>query len=147
MTATQLVYHFTAKHHLEGGVGHPGPGIEKVGLLANHHPLLSLPAGVWLTEDGSWSQPWSPRVIPGINCDRTEVRLTVEVPAHHERLIRMPVIRQFIRPNWKDDFEAGGPYPWLLFMGWIAPEWIVAIEPRQPLAAAYRDTPKGLEPE
>ena len=130
-----ILYHFTAEHHLAGGAGHPGPGIRSTGLLANHHPLVTLPASVWLTEDPTWMQAWSPRVIPGINCDRTEVRLTVEVPDGHDRLVPMSTIRHFVRPDWAADFEEGGPYPWWAFLGWIAPEWITAIEHRQSTAA------------
>ena len=123
------LFHFTARHHVDGGAGHPGPGIRTTGLLANHHPLVHLPAGVWLTDDGSWTQPWSPRVIPGINCDRTQVRLTIDVPPS-DRLLPMSVVRRFVDPDWLGDFEVGGPYPWWLFMGWVPPEWVVAEEVR-----------------
>ena len=131
----KVLYHFTARHHLDGGVGHPGPGILRAGLLANHHPLLTLPAGVWLTEDGSFDQMWSTRPVPGINCDRTEVRLTVAVPVT-DRFLPYGVVRRFVRPDWLKDFEAGYDLAsWSYFMGWIAPASITEVVDR-PLAVS-----------
>lgn len=127
------LYHFTAKHHVAGGPGHAGPGIQHQGLLPNLHPLIGLPAGVWLTEDGSWTQMWSPRTIPGIDCDRTEVRLDVVIPkAARDRLMVYDRIRPFVRADWRDDFEGGYDLtPWRLFFGRIPWSWVRDIQPRE----------------
>jgi hypothetical protein len=131
------LYHFTAQHHVDGGPGHPGPGIAKVGLLANPHPLVLLPAHVWLTADASFDQMWSTRPVPGVNCDRTEVRLTIEVPLLHSRWLPYRVVRTFVRSEWRADFEGGFDLSaWSVFMGWITPEWITDTLPRSTTVAA-----------
>ncbi len=120
------LYHFTANHHVEGGAGHAGPGVRSVGFLPNAHPLIGLPPGVWLTEDGSWSQFWSSRPVPGIGCDRTEVRLAVVIPqASRDRLLTYERIRPFVRPDWREDFEGGFDLaPWRLYLGRIPFSWV-----------------------
>jgi hypothetical protein len=140
------LYHFTAQHHVDGGIGHPGPGILRTGLLANHHPLITLPTSVWLTEDGSFDQMWSTRPVPGSNCDRTEVRLTIEVEPN-DRLLPYRVIRRYVRPDWLADFEGGFDLsPWWMQMGWIAPERILEVAARLsteqgPPAVPFTDQP------
>ena len=135
------LYHFTARHHLDGGPGHPGPGILRVGLLANHHPLVRLPAHVWLTSDPSWEQVWSTRPVPlpdGSTCDRTEVRLTVDIPFGEAvrfdtatGLWRYAAIRDRVRDDWRDDFEGGHDLSaWAVWLGYIRPERITAVEAR-----------------
>lgn len=129
------LYHFTAMHHLTGGVGrHAGPGIENVGLHPHPHPLISLPGMVWLTADPTWAQEWSPRPVPGVDCDRTEVRLTVAVPkSAHGHLLGMREIRPFIDADWQEDFDAHGEIDvsgWRAFVGQIPRGWIRAWDPR-----------------
>ena len=130
------LYHFTAAHHVEGGRGHSGPGIRAIGIQPNLHPLIALPPMVWLTEDGSWSQMWSPRKVPGVACDRTEVRLSVLVPkAARDRLLTYDRIRPFVQPDWREDFEGGFDLSvWRAYMGRIPWSWVRGMVERQAAA-------------
>lgn len=134
------LYHFTARHHIDGGNGHAGPGIRHSGLLPNRHPLIRLPGLVWLTTDGSWQQVWSPRPVPGSSCDRTEARLTLTIPkdAHHRRrLYSVDAILPFVRPDWRDDFVGGLDLSaWRAFAGGIPWAWVRGVEyrPDMPMA-------------
>ena len=141
------LYHFTAFHHLDGGPGHAGPGIFNAGLLANPHPLLGLPAHIWLTEDDSWQQFWSSRPVPlpgGGTCDRTEARLTVNMnTADRSRLMPYPAIRWAVRRDWREDFEGGHDLSaWWVYLGWVPVEWIEYPTGRDvPIAIGRRRVP------
>lgn len=127
------LYHFTAKHHVDGGPGHAGPGIHAVGLLPNRHPLIARLGGlVWLTLDGSWQQVWSPRPIPGLDCDRTEARLTIRLdPEGASRLMTIDQVLPFVRSDWRDDFTCGLDLSaWRAYRGGIPWSSVIGIEYR-----------------
>jgi len=132
------LFHFTAFHHLVGGLGHPGPGIDDHGLRPNAHPLIGLPPMVWLTDDDWWGQCWSPRVVPGVDCDRTEIRLRIVIPkSARERLLPYGRVRLFVRSDWVVDFEGGFDLSgWSVFLGRIPRSWIRGITARPDLWAA-----------
>jgi hypothetical protein len=124
------LYHFTARHHLVGSrlSPHAGPGILVEGIVPNPHghPLIALPPMVWLTEDGSWDQMWSTRPVPGIGCDRTEVRVELIIPKdHRDRLVTYDRIRPFVRADWRADFEGGYDLSvWRGYFGRIPSAWL-----------------------
>ena len=132
------LYHFTATHHLHGGGKHAGPGIQAVGLLPNRNPLIALGGLVWLTLDGSWEQVWSPRPIPGVNCDRTEVRLTVIIePEYLDRLLTIDHVLPFVREDWRADFTDGLDLSaWRAYQGGIPWAWVDGWETRPERVAA-----------
>lgn len=140
------LYHFTARHHLDGGPGHAGPGILRVGLRPNFHPIIRLPAHVWLTDDPSFAQPWSSRPVPlrdGSVCDRTEVRLTIDLPFElvapfdvSGGLWRYSAIRSLVRDDWRADFEGTADINrWAVYLASIAPSLIVDVTNREAVAA------------
>ena len=134
------LFHFTALHHLEGGWpadAHAGFGIRNIGIRPNRHPLIALPALVWLTEDGDWQQMWSPRPVPGINCDRTEVRIEVIVPkSSRAKLLTVDRIVPFVDPGWREDFTGGFDLrAWRAFPGSIPVGWLRTVLHRERLAA------------
>jgi hypothetical protein len=138
------LYHFTARHHLVGasalGSRHAGPGILAVGIQPNPagHPLIALPPLVWLTADGSFTQMWSTRPVPGLGCDRTEVRIEVAIPkAARDRLLAYERIRPYVRRDWLDDFENGFDLtPWFGFLDRIPVGWLRGVESRSMAASA-----------
>jgi hypothetical protein len=132
------LYHFTAKHHIDGGIGHAGPGIRLVGLLPNEHPLIALPGHVWLTEDGSWKQVWSSRPVPGSGCDRTEARLTLIIPkVFPDRLYTIDRVLPFVRADWREDFTDGLDLSaWRLYLGRIPWAWVRGVEHRDDVPVA-----------
>lgn len=133
------LYHYTARHHYEGGDAHAGPGILHRGLLPNIHPYIDLRGGmVWLTDSEEWQQSWSTGSVPGVDCDRTEVRVEVVIPkADRFRLkpwreVRWRVITDGMR---RDLEEYGDPDRWFVYVGRIPPAWIRGIESRDKVAA------------
>lgn len=129
------LYHYTAQHHIDGGNGHPGPGILRTGLMPNIHPYIDLMDGmVWLTDSAEWTQTWSTRdvPVPGFGlCNRTEVRIEVVIPKH-DRVRLKPwreVSWRVLIEDMRRDLETfGDPEHWYVYVGRIPPSWIRGIE-------------------
>lgn len=140
MNARRL-YHYTALHHAEsiirdgeihgGVIPMPSSDGETLEGLA--------PGWQWLTDDATWRQSWATRVRA--RCDRTEVRLVIEIPLlAMTRLRHWPkVAEQFgFTPDLARRFaELGGGTPesaahWYVFRGSIDAGWVVDME-RRPL--------------
>lgn len=127
------LYHYTARHHLDGGPGHAGPGILRYGLLPNVHPYIDVTGLVWLTDDPCWEQPWSTRPVPGMDCDRTEVRVEVVLPKASRRLLKpwRDVRPLVLTEGMADDLERfADPSRWFLFVRRVPPGWIRRVETR-----------------
>ena len=132
------LYHFTARHHVEGGDGHAGPGILHAGVLPNTHPLIDSPHGlVWLTTDATWEQAFAPRAVHGVDCDRTEARITVTIPRGARRkLLTVDDILPFVRSDWRDDFTGGIDLSaWRAYRGRIPWAWTRGIAYRSDVLA------------
>ena len=130
------LYHYTARHHVDGGSGHPGPGILSRGLLPNVHPYIDASGLVWLTDSAEWTQTWSARdvPVPGFgSCDRTEVRIEVVIP-RSARMDLYPwnrVRRYVITDGMRRDLERyGDPEHWFVFNDRIPPAWLRSVESR-----------------
>lgn len=131
------LWHYTARHHLEGGTAHGGPGILNVGILGNGHPLVKLPSLVWLTDDGRWTQEWATMV--GTDCDRSETRVEVVIPkAHRGSIHRWTTVGPLVTPpDFLADLNAYGlPESWWIYSGNIPRAWLRRVEHRPLLAAA-----------
>jgi hypothetical protein len=120
-------YHYTARHHLEGGPGHAGPGIRAAGLIPNVHPYFDVAGGmVWLTDSDEWAQPWASDIL-GIGCDRTEARVEVVIPKRHRRFVlpweraKELLITPLLVPHLEGDAD---PDSWFVFLSRIPPSWI-----------------------
>lgn len=129
------LYHYTARHHVDGGSGHAGPGILAVGLQPTIHPYMDLRSGmVWLTDSDEWSQTWSTRDVSVVGygpCNRTEVRLSVTIPRQaRTRLLRWSEAGRFvITDGLRRDLERfGDPEHWWVYLGVIPPEWVTGVE-------------------
>ena len=137
------LYHFTAQHHLDGGAGHPGPGILHAGIRPTIHPYIDVAGGmVWLTDDPSWSQPWSTRAVPvpGYGpCNRTEVRIEVAIPrASRRSLGTWRQLREFVLTEGlaRDMERYANPDRWFVYAGIIPRGWIRSIERRSVAVAS-----------
>lgn len=136
------LYHYTAQHHVDGGAGHPGPGILCSGLLPNIHPYIDLIGGmVWLTDSKEWSQSWSARdvPVPGFGpCNRTEARVEVVIPkADRFRLKPWREVRwRVLTDGLRRDLEAyGDPEHWYVYVGRIPSAWVRGVESRPAVVA------------
>lgn len=127
------LWHYTARHHLDGGLGHAGPGILRTGIIPNRHPAIAMGALVWLTDDPEWRQEWSSRPVPGVGCDRTEVRVEVIIPkAHRDWLFGFRDWASITDPRVLRDLTAfGDPERWFVFGRRIPPGWLRTVEARQ----------------
>ena len=136
------LYHYTARHHVDGGEGHPGPGILRVGIKPTMHPYIDAPGLVWLTDSPDWTQTWSTRDVPVPNfgpCDRTEVRVEVAIPSSARwNLFPWNRVRQHvITAEFRRDLERyGDPEHWFVFNDRIPPGWIRSVESRPSRAVA-----------
>lgn len=125
------LYHYTAVHHLHGGLGHPGPGILNVGLLPTVHPYIDLAGGmVWLTSSTDWSQTWSTRdvAVPGFGpCNRTETRVELAIPRASRSSLRpwSEARHLVVTDGLRRDLESyGDPENWFVYAGRIPRGWI-----------------------
>lgn len=129
--------HYTARHHAEeillagaiskGGIPVPDASGE---FLAGH-----VPGWQWLTDDATWRQSWATQI--SIRCDRTEVRLVVEIPLLElHRLKRWDAVaaefgyppdlaRQFAQIGGGTDSSH-----WFVFRGPIPISWLLRLESR-----------------
>lgn len=127
------LYHYTAQHHVDGGTGHPGPGILKSGLIPNIHPYFDVARGmVWLTDSDEWTQPWATDILE-IGCDRTEARLQVAIPKRHRfevlpwDYVKTLLITPLLIPHLEGDAD---PNRWFVFLSHIPSAWIRGVEAR-----------------
>lgn len=124
-----ILYHYTAACLIERI---KREGITLGGVLDRHNERLVLRTGyIWLTANSDFhDQAWNTRVT--IPYDRSEYRITIEIPATREHNVI----------NWLD-YCAGGKIPvdiaanlnsigdpenWRLYKGKIPPQWFQAID-------------------
>lgn len=137
-------YHYTALQHAEqivasggisrGGIPIPDPSGEYLDRVER--------GWQWLTKSDEWDQPWA--TMQSIDCDRTEVRFTIEIP-----LLELARLRRWddiaadfgYRPEIAARFAAlagGESSSWFVFAGTIPNRWIVTIEKRPGLGDDLR---------
>lgn len=120
------LYHFCAAHMVES--------IKKNGLTLGRFPVLgdghiTLIGGLqWLTaESTATKQSWATSTL--IPYSRTAYRLTIEIPAGHERKLfkALDFARQLPPGNERliTDWEGGDQ--WYIFKGKIPPRWITEV--------------------
>ena len=127
------LYHYTARHHIDGGDEHGGPGILRAGIVPNVHPYFDVRDGmVWLTDSDEWAQPWASDIL-GIGCDRTEARVTVVIPKRH-RYALLPwqdakrlLVTPLLVPHLEGDAD---PDRWFVFMRRVPVAWLRGVEYR-----------------
>lgn len=131
------LYHFTARHHADGILrdGSMHGGVIPVPDPSGEYLAGTVPGWQWLTADPSWRQSWATRIKA--RCDRTEVRLTIEIP-----LLELHRLKQWDRiaadfgypPDLARKFaEIGGGTDssvWYVFRGAIPAAWIVDMAER-----------------
>lgn len=132
------VYHFTATHHAAGiardGEMHGGvipiPSADGQYLDAVEHGWQ------WLTTDPTWRQSWATALKA--DCDRTEVRLTIEIPlVDLSRLKRWDAVapEYGYTPPIAERFAklgggSGDTSSWRVFRGSLPADWITAVDAR-----------------
>lgn len=121
------LYHFCPSHLLKS--------IKKRGLTKGHMPLLKLNSteligGVqWLTvEPDPSKQSWATRHV--VSYDRTECRLTVEIPSRcEEHLVSaMDFIKRYPEADQRIITGYEGSDQWYVYLGLIPPVWISDVE-------------------
>ncbi|MBY0513570.1 MAG: hypothetical protein K2P78_06620 [Gemmataceae bacterium] len=120
------LYHFTADRFL--------PGIREHGITRGVTPvrvggmLGFISRTQWLTANAGFEQSWcSHSTLP---YDRTERRITVEIPRNHPgELMGWFEFRKRVVKHLLSDFDRyGDRHNWWVFLGHIPAAWIIQID-------------------
>lgn len=126
------LYHFTARRFVDAILRE---GITRGFVLINFSGLRFTAEYRWLTTNPSFVQAWADGT-GRLPYNRNEVRLTVEVPPEHERLVHK---WSALGPILSDEYRAlsmlGDPENWRLFKGSVPPMWITATDENPPLSS------------
>jgi hypothetical protein len=126
------LYHFTAEH-LARKIAREGITKGAISLFDDHGHLAGIERGwIWLTDDGSWRQPWNTRNL--IPYSRTAVRFTVEIPESSAQHLHsaLEVIRDRY-PNSAHLLNWPGSYHWWLYHGKVFRKWLTETHVEQPV--------------
>lgn len=121
----KYLYHFCAKQFLPS-IRKNGLRIGKMPWGAGENRIKLLPGYQWLTSNGEFQQSWNEG--SSLPYDRTEVRLTISMPAS----IAFSLIKWTDFKNENPLYETlsayGDPENWYVFKGTIIPFWIRDIQ-------------------
>lgn len=131
------VFHYTALHHARDIIvsGAISKGAIPVPDAAGEYLVGHVPGWQWVTTDADWRQSWATRLHH--TCDRTEVRLVVEIPLLELHRLKQwdkvaadygytpAIAKAFAEINGGTDSS-----PWFVFQGPIPTRWIVDQERR-----------------
>ena len=125
-------YHFTSKHHVDG--------CKTTGIIMGMLPLSIEPPKLkngyqWLTTNPDFDQSWDR--AKNLPYDRTEYRLTIEIPDKHKtKILKFTTDIKKILPKFIYGAMSGYGEPgnWYVFHGLIPSKWIKKVE-RKPADA------------
>jgi hypothetical protein len=121
------LYHFTGLPFIQG-ILEQGifKGLTPI-VLPDNKMLAFLPKTQWLTSNRDYDQPWTQNST--LPYDRTEFRLSVEIPDNSKNLVAWaefkPKIESYVLPDFDNHEDAKN---WYIYQGNIPRAWIVGVE-------------------